>query len=152
MAYIYVYNITSHHITGVYSATLCDHRLTALNGIAPVALCVDNHDMSAHIEALRAIKTISTRTKPRWQVTLFLSLCLYVCVCLSLFVCLSACRTPIAVVLRICTNGMQPCYDHSTKEWACCAVCQSDPTWPYITKVSTLLCMYVCMHACTLCF
>jgi hypothetical protein len=74
--------ITSHHITGVYSATLCDHRLTALNGIAPVALCVHNHDMSAHIEALRAIKTISTRSKPRWQVTLFLQP-ISVCMCLS---------------------------------------------------------------------
>ncbi len=63
-------------------------------------------------------------------------------ICLYVFVC----RTLIAVVLLMITNGMQPCYDHSTREWACCAVCQSDPTWPYITKVSTLVCMHACMY------
>jgi hypothetical protein len=80
---------------GVYYTTLCDFRLKALNYISPVRECVDNHDMSAHIEALRIIRTRVVRSPPVWQ----------------------------------------PPYNNSTKQWAMCSVCNSDPTWPYITKV-----------------
>ena len=136
----------SHHITGVYSATLCDHRLTALNGIAPVALCVDNHDMSAHIEALRAIKTICTRSKPRWQVTLSLYVCisLCVCVCVCLYVCLSH------AYCRCLTNDykwyaavLRPLHQ---RVGLLCSV----PVRPHLAlhNQGEHVGMYVCMHVC----
>lgn len=54
-----------------YNATLCDHRLEALRTIVPLTSVVKNHEMSAHIEALRSMKlkqaTVPMRDGPTWE-------------------------------------------------------------------------------------
>lgn len=62
------------HLTfsrGGYQARLCDHRLSALAEIIPIQSAVHNHQMRAHIEAMRSLRLSFTSLKkippPAWQ-------------------------------------------------------------------------------------
>ena len=121
---------------GGYRATLCNYRLGAFSEIIPIQSAVRNHYMRSHIEAMRSLRlgncfsSCERVSPPTWQ-PIYENKDV------------SDCNSP---------SSLKSFYNSKSCEniiWARCYVCDSDPTWPYITRSDAARGMAV--HNCRSC-